>query len=48
MTAKTIYEAVKEKALADKEAGASPPPTLPTFELQNIYDSFRKDNGTTS
>ncbi len=34
-------DAIKEKAIADKLAGAPPPPTLPTQELQNWYDANR-------
>ena len=36
-------DAIKQKAIADKAAGASPPPTLPTQEAQNWYDFFRKE-----
>ena len=36
-----VREAVTEKAKADKAASASPPATLPTQTLQNLYDEHR-------
>ncbi len=36
------WDAIKVKALADKAADASPPPTLPTQAEQNWYDENRK------
>ena len=42
MADKKTYDAIKEKAEADKASGAAPPTPLPTFELQNWYDTNRK------
>lgn len=38
---KKLYDAIKEKAEADKATNAPPPPSLPTIELQNWYDTIR-------
>jgi len=43
MADKKTYDAIKAKAEADKASGAAPPPTLPTFDLQNWYDTNRKE-----
>jgi hypothetical protein len=40
-TDKKTYDAIKEKAQADKATNAAPPATLPTIELQNWYDTNR-------
>lgn len=36
-----VRDAVTEKAIADKAVNAPPPPTLPTQDLQNLYDEHR-------
>jgi hypothetical protein len=36
------WDAIREKALADKAADAPPPPTPPTQAEQNWYDENRK------
>lgn len=41
MTDTNTFEAIKDKAIADREAGAPPPPTLPTIAQQNWYDTNR-------
>ncbi len=38
----SIFDTVREAAIQDRQAGAPPPPTLPTIELQNWYDLNRK------
>jgi len=39
----SIFDAIKDIAIADKKADAPPPPTLPTIEIQNWYDTNRKE-----
>jgi hypothetical protein len=41
----TLYDLIREAALADMLAGAEWPSTLPTVELQNWYDLNRLAGG---